>query len=207
MPTALAPTRSIKHALAGSVTGAILATDHHPFWAASVKAWTNAGDLRPGDRLRTLEGELVAIADIQRWTAQQRTYNLTVAGVHTYYVLARETPVLVHNSSGCIHASVAYQDWATKGAHVHIGNNEVRIFPDGQGGIGAEPIRLRSGTASSKEVQMVLDEIHSNPSLRADIIVKAKSARASTNAAEFGMRSNRAAEMHSPIKVLEKMGD
>jgi hypothetical protein len=27
-------------------------------------------------------------------------YNLTVAGVHTYYVLAGYTPVLVHNSCG-----------------------------------------------------------------------------------------------------------
>jgi hypothetical protein len=120
-------------------------------------------------------------------------------------VLAGETPVLVHNSN-CIRASVAYQDWATKGAHIHIGKSEVRIFPDDKGGIGAEAIRLRSGTASPKEVQKVLDEIHSNPDLRADIVQKATSARNSMNAGELGMRYNRAAEMHFLIKNLEKLG-
>ncbi|NBM17121.1 hypothetical protein [Streptomyces sp. GC420] len=73
-------------------------------------------------------------------------------------------------------------------------------------GIGAEGIRLRCGTASPKEVQKVLDEIHSNPSLRADIIDKAKSARAGMNAGEFGMQPNRAAEIHFLIKALDKMG-
>ncbi|WP_159394790.1 hypothetical protein [Streptomyces sp. H-KF8] len=120
-------------------------------------------------------------------------------------MLAGDTPVLVHNSN-CIHASVAYQDWATKGAHIHIGKSEVRIFPNDKGGIGAEAIRLRSGTASPKEVQKVLDEIHSNPALRADVIAKATSARTSMNAGEFGMQSNRAAEMHFLIKNLEKLG-
>ncbi|MGQ5652507.1 hypothetical protein ACUJ8H_21070, partial [Streptomyces sp. EKR5.2] len=33
---------------------------------------------------------------------QQVTYDLTVGGLHTYYVLAGATPVLVHNSGpGC----------------------------------------------------------------------------------------------------------
>ncbi|MFI1539823.1 hypothetical protein [Streptomyces anandii] len=30
-----------------------------------------------------------------------RTYNLTVDDLHTYYVLAGETPILVHNAGGC----------------------------------------------------------------------------------------------------------
>ncbi|MET8685876.1 DUF6531 domain-containing protein [Streptomyces sp. NPDC004732] len=104
-----------------------------------------------------------------------------------------------------IHASVAYQDWGNKGAHIHIKNNEVQIFPDNKGGIGGRPIRLKHGTASDKEVQKVLDEIHSNPALRDDIIAKATSARDSMNKGEFGMSQNRAAEMHFIIKNLEKM--
>jgi len=52
----------------------------------------------------------------------------------------------------------------------------------------------------------VLDEIYSNPDLRADVIQKATSARNSMNAGEFGMQSNRAAEMHFLIKNLEKLG-
>ncbi|MEU9011369.1 DUF6531 domain-containing protein [Streptomyces sp. NPDC048479] len=106
-----------------------------------------------------------------------------------------------------IHASVAYQDWGTKGAHIHIDAHEVRIFPDGKGGIGAEPIRLKNGTASARDVQRVLDEIHSNKSLRDDIIEKGTSARDSMNKGEFGMAENRAAEIHFLIKApaLEKM--
>ncbi|MFE5243202.1 MULTISPECIES: Hint domain-containing protein [unclassified Streptomyces] len=183
----------------------ITATDNHPFWLEGDQRWKDAGDLRVGDRLRTPNDASVAVTEVRDQQGPQRTHDLTVHGLHTYYVLAGQTPVLVHNSN-CIYASVAYQDWATKGAHVHIGKSEVRIFPNDKGGIGAEAIRLKSGTASSKEVQKVLNEIHSNPALRADIIAKATSARDSMNAGEFGMQSNRAAEMNFLIKNLEKLG-
>ncbi|MEU0529100.1 hypothetical protein [Amycolatopsis tolypomycina] len=38
---------------------------------------------------------------LRHYAAAKRTYNLTVAIVHTYYVLAGDTPVLVHNTGGC----------------------------------------------------------------------------------------------------------
>ncbi|MFJ9410609.1 putative T7SS-secreted protein [Streptomyces sp. NPDC101393] len=105
-----------------------------------------------------------------------------------------------------IHASVAYQDWGNKGAHVHIGpRSEVRIFPDDRGGISGEPIRLSSGTSSPKEVQKVIDAIHSDRELRDDIIKKATSARDAMNRGDYGMTQNRAAEMHFIIKNLEKI--
>ncbi|UOZ05550.1 hypothetical protein [Amycolatopsis sp. WQ 127309] len=34
---------------------------------------------------------------VHRYTATNRTYNLTIEGVHTYYVLVGNTPILVHN--------------------------------------------------------------------------------------------------------------
>jgi hypothetical protein len=89
---------------------------------------------------------------------------------------------------------------------MHVGNHEVRLFPDGRGGIGAEPIRLRSGTATPEDVQRALAEIQSNPQLRADLIDKSRSAMGSMNSGEWGMSSNRAAEMHFLIKALEGMG-
>ncbi|MCT2592228.1 hypothetical protein LHJ74_20370 [Streptomyces sp. N2-109] len=100
---------------------------------------------------------------------------------------------------------MAYQDWGTKGAHIHVGNREVRIFPDGKGGIGAEPIRLKAGTASERDAQRALQEVRSNPEFRKDLMEKAKSARESMNKGEYGMSSNRAAEIHFIIKALEKM--
>ena len=102
--------------------------------------------------------------------------------------------------------SPAAQDWGTKGAHIHVGNHEVRIFPDGNGGIGAEPIRLTNGAATADDVQQALRQIQTNPGLRADLIRQAQSAMQSMNAGEWGMATNRAAEMNFLIKALEKMG-
>jgi guanyl-specific ribonuclease Sa len=38
----------------------------------------------------------------RHYTALQATYNLTINNVHTYYVEAGTTPVLVHNSNSCV---------------------------------------------------------------------------------------------------------
>jgi hypothetical protein len=37
--------------------------------------------------------------------------DLTIANIHTYYVLAGNTPVLVHNSNGCL---PVLRDWTSK---------------------------------------------------------------------------------------------
>ncbi|UBU12521.1 polymorphic toxin-type HINT domain-containing protein [Nonomuraea gerenzanensis] len=84
----------------GQAAGVIIATDKHPFWVPELHKWVDAEKLAPGMWLRTSAGSLVQVKAIKRWTAQQRVHNLTVADIHTYYVLAGETPVLVHNS-GC----------------------------------------------------------------------------------------------------------
>ncbi|MER6448599.1 polymorphic toxin-type HINT domain-containing protein [Streptomyces venezuelae] len=78
----------------------ITTTDHHPFWSESDQVWKNAGDLKPGENLRTDDGASVAVGAIHTYEASNETYNLTVAGLHTYYVLAGATPVLVHNCNG-----------------------------------------------------------------------------------------------------------
>lgn len=49
--------------------------------------------------LRTDGGRTVTVAATSQYRDRQRTYNLTVEGLHTYYVLAGQTPVLVHNSN------------------------------------------------------------------------------------------------------------
>ncbi|MFF3432007.1 polymorphic toxin-type HINT domain-containing protein [Streptomyces sp. NPDC002602] len=82
---------------AGQATGTITATDIHPFWVENRHTWVNAADLKTGDRLRTPEGELKELIGIRAWTERMRVHNLTVDDLHTYYVLAGETPVLVHN--------------------------------------------------------------------------------------------------------------
>ncbi|WP_433254454.1 polymorphic toxin-type HINT domain-containing protein [Streptosporangium sp. CA-135522] len=82
----------------GGNSGAVVATDGHPFWVANLRTWVKAKELSPGMLLRTSAGTFVQITAIKKWTAVQRVHNLTVDDLHTYYVLAGQTPVLVHNS-------------------------------------------------------------------------------------------------------------
>nr|WP_243088382.1 RHS repeat-associated core domain-containing protein [Streptomyces sp. 891-h] len=85
----------------------VVATTTHPFWSPSKDAWVDAGDLTPGTTLRTADGSDAKVTKTHRFTKQQRTHDLTVAGVHTYYVLAGATPVLVHN---CNRAGLDFTD-------------------------------------------------------------------------------------------------
>ncbi|MGW5395431.1 RHS repeat-associated core domain-containing protein [Streptomyces sp. NPDC003952] len=76
---------------------AIVTTDTHPFWVPDLAEWVNAGDLQVGTTLRTSTGKHVEITALNTYTKRQRTHDLTISDVHTYYVLAGATPVLVHN--------------------------------------------------------------------------------------------------------------
>ncbi|MGW1192081.1 polymorphic toxin-type HINT domain-containing protein [Streptomyces sp. NPDC002559] len=80
---------------------AVTATDNHPFWLEDDQRWKNADDLRVGDELRTPNGVSTAVTEVRNQQGPQRTHDLTVSDLHTYYVLAGATPVLVHNSDGC----------------------------------------------------------------------------------------------------------
>ncbi|MEU5002078.1 polymorphic toxin-type HINT domain-containing protein [Streptomyces sp. NPDC021622] len=80
-------------------TEKLTATYEHPFWSVDQKDWVDAGDLKPGMTLRTDDGRTVTVTDTRQYQDHARTYNLTIQGLHTYYVLAGETPVLVHNSN------------------------------------------------------------------------------------------------------------
>ncbi len=95
---------------AGDRTGTVVATDGHPFWVPELGEWLKATDLRVGQWLRTSAGTLVQVAAVQRWTQTAPVHNLTVDDIHTYYVVAGNTPVLVHNcgEAGLDSAGEAY---------------------------------------------------------------------------------------------------
>ncbi|MFJ6570663.1 polymorphic toxin-type HINT domain-containing protein [Streptomyces sp. NPDC091292] len=87
----------------GTGTATITATDGHPFWVPELGEWIDATDLKAGQWLKTSAGTKVQITAIERRTAEDATvHNLTVADLHTYYVLAGATPVLVHNCGGAV---------------------------------------------------------------------------------------------------------
>ncbi|MDJ0383208.1 LamG-like jellyroll fold domain-containing protein [Streptomyces sp. G-G2] len=90
---------SIVAAGASDVTthGATLTTTyHHPFYDQTQSSFVDAQDLRPGDVLRTPTGT-AQVTVVRLYHANTTTYDLTVDGLHTYYVLAGATAVLVHN--------------------------------------------------------------------------------------------------------------
>jgi RHS repeat-associated protein len=71
-------------------------TADHPFWDASARTWTVAGSLVAGHRLGDLGG-VASVRSVLPRPGRGRMYNLTVTGLHTYYVVAGSASVLVHN--------------------------------------------------------------------------------------------------------------
>ncbi|WP_406492002.1 polymorphic toxin-type HINT domain-containing protein [Streptomyces sp. NBC_01604] len=81
----------------GAKTSKLTATDGHPFWLPDVGRWVKAGELEPGQWLSTGSGSWIRITAVAHRTAKATVHNFSVAGLHTYEVLAGTTPVLVHN--------------------------------------------------------------------------------------------------------------
>ncbi|WP_241740846.1 polymorphic toxin-type HINT domain-containing protein [Streptomyces sp. L2] len=69
----------------------------HPFWDDTLHTWVPAGQLQPGHALNTATNHHVRVAAVTVRPGDRDMYNLTVDTLHTYYVLAGATPVLVHN--------------------------------------------------------------------------------------------------------------
>ncbi|MFI6690569.1 polymorphic toxin-type HINT domain-containing protein [Streptomyces sp. NPDC050433] len=87
--------------LTDSGTDVLTATDTHPFWLTDQGRWADAGDITAGDDLRTPAGTSVQVTAVDRYTKRQTTHDLTINGIHTYYVVTGDTPVLVHNNDWC----------------------------------------------------------------------------------------------------------
>lgn len=87
--------------------GSWTATANHPIWVVD-RGWTNARELAVGDELLGSTGNRLVVRAVQDlgWLGGQTVYNLSVGGVHTYYVASAETAgnVLVHNASCSIAA-------------------------------------------------------------------------------------------------------
>jgi RHS repeat-associated protein len=83
---------------ADGVVHVLHTTPQHAFWSDSRAAWISAGDLHIGDTLRTATTRAGAqVIAVSTYVAARTMLDLTVGDVHTYYVLAGDAPVLVHN--------------------------------------------------------------------------------------------------------------
>ncbi|WP_067498327.1 polymorphic toxin-type HINT domain-containing protein [Actinoplanes sp. TFC3] len=72
-------------------------TQHHPFWSESTGRWTDAAALKPGEKLHALDGGVVVVTAVKNWIGHAVMRDLTVDEIHSYYVIAGPTSVLVHN--------------------------------------------------------------------------------------------------------------
>ncbi|WP_327129452.1 polymorphic toxin-type HINT domain-containing protein [Streptomyces sp. NBC_01727] len=80
-------------------TSILHTTSRHPFWDDTLHTWIPAAKLKHGHALNTATDGHVAVVAVKDRPGSADMYNLTVNDLHTYYVLAGETPVLVHNSN------------------------------------------------------------------------------------------------------------
>ncbi|WP_406305078.1 polymorphic toxin-type HINT domain-containing protein [Streptomyces sp. NBC_00885] len=113
---------------------ALISTTTHPFWVESEGKWIEAGDLKPGMTLRTPDGDVVELAKTRYFEKRQRTHDLTISGIHTYYVVAGATPVLVHNcgeasldaqaDAGEIRGSDFAAEYESRSGHVYRSDNK-----------------------------------------------------------------------------------
>lgn len=88
-------TYRLLHLYVGEERGAIVATGSHPFWTQ--RGWVTAEELSTRDTLLDEGGRTVALRAIAAESRDAPTFNLSVEGTHTFFVLAGSTPVLVHN--------------------------------------------------------------------------------------------------------------
>ena len=145
----------------------VTTTEDHPFWNDSDQQWQQAQHLTPGDNLLTPSGR-IAVAGLD-WDTIQRgpAYNLTVTDIHTYYVLAGNTPVLVHNSgpycgipignkksgNAAFHGTNYSLDEMVQFAHGHTGAGNPAMGRPGLAEIeatlrNAGPVRLKNSDGS-----------------------------------------------------------
>ncbi|MCS7475926.1 LamG-like jellyroll fold domain-containing protein [Umezawaea endophytica] len=78
-------------------SGTLTSTDEHPFWVDNLNTWVNAEDLKPGYTFTTADNRPATVTGTRPFANSRLVYNLTVDGLHTYYVFAGDTPVLTHN--------------------------------------------------------------------------------------------------------------
>jgi hypothetical protein len=106
---------TVRNSRTGGTT-VLKTTQHHPFWDATDHRWVDAKDLKPRHQLlahdaKRLEGDntgagggggpgpAVEVVKVDNFAGAKVMRDLTVADIHTYYVLAGGAAVLVHNNN------------------------------------------------------------------------------------------------------------
>ncbi|MFC5053876.1 RHS repeat-associated core domain-containing protein [Saccharothrix xinjiangensis] len=85
--------------------GTLVATDEHPFWVESLRKWVHAEDLEPGYTFETADHRPATVTGTRAFSPDRRVHNLTVDGLHTYYVGVGAAAVLTHNEENACRAT------------------------------------------------------------------------------------------------------
>jgi hypothetical protein len=105
----------------------VTSTENHRYWLPERQSWVPAGELRPGDRLRSSEGALVTVTAISRHQERQDTYDLDVSGIDSYYVRVGTEDVLVHNCTDLARAERMFPGVAhTLDEHVNVTRQQMK---------------------------------------------------------------------------------
>lgn len=141
----------------GDDAGTVVATDGHPFWVPDLGRWVDAGELLPGDWLYTSAGTLIQVSALQHERREQAVHNLTVAGIHTYYVTigTGTDAVLVHNcagggaSAGGVNLSLSYKPGWSAAQQTAADGKVLALNNAAQAGTLRVTTAQRGGTSSS----------------------------------------------------------
>ena len=76
---------------ASADTSTLTTTFHHPFYDVTQAAFVDAVDLHPGDQLQTADGTTAQVTTVRAYHQTEITCDLTIDGLHTYYVNAGTT--------------------------------------------------------------------------------------------------------------------
>ncbi|MEU5907153.1 polymorphic toxin-type HINT domain-containing protein [Micromonospora sp. NPDC047467] len=89
-------------ATAATSTTTLKTTQNHLFWDKTARTWVLAGALAVGAALLTVGPSSATVAEVRNYVGSENMRDLTVADLHTYYVMAGDTPVLVHNVNNAV---------------------------------------------------------------------------------------------------------
>jgi hypothetical protein len=104
-------------------SGSVVATVGHPFWSVSDAAWVDAGDLSVGDAVLQADGATSVVTQVVEVSRPAVVHNLTVADLHTYFVVVGDAPTLVHNCSGA-DDGIVYLRTDANGGKPYVGQSK-----------------------------------------------------------------------------------
>ncbi|GAA2135578.1 hypothetical protein GCM10009760_14270 [Kitasatospora kazusensis] len=138
--------------------GKITGTQNHPYYDLTRQAFVDASRLTVGDRLQSAGSTPVTVLEVRNYTSAMVTYDLTVSDLHTYFVLAGRTPVLVHNFDCPVGVTVEATEDGITIAHPASGTMTIGILDAWTGKLTLGMDRLDGSTISGKQMfQMVME--------------------------------------------------